>query len=517
MSDSVLLGKYERSLLIIRELEQERDKYRKDYETLESENKKLNKSMKNLCETILKKKNVKKDDNEVAWFRMGLPQMIDAAQTYIDSYFQSIKDNMNRMLEINSEMEVENQKLRNQMEEEEKEFAKKLDETIKVKDDVIQELRKRLATGRVDEETLDKIIEPAKLQKENINMPLNDSVSIQIEDSDGVEEDVVEATEVLYGEKEIAITVPKGIKVKASEKMKNTLKSKIQDIQEDRTNVIESYAKELSERQRYIIRVIGETGFSEMSEILNEIRTREPTMTESSIKASLHDISQKSAEIPESLIEICKFSTAGAPRFSVYKLNETGKDIFRYLFSKDPVPSEAEIIVKDHTSLEHGYGIKKTALLIKELKFVKAADAEVHYLTRASEFRIKTGDKTSYIPDIVIVFNNNGKTSKLYIEYETGKCHDLDLIAKCNKMSIFSKSINIIVPNNEAKANLIKKVEKWKDSLPKDGFTNPVKKRVTVRINTFYEIRDGDCSKKIDWTWTKEVTVLSEKKEDEKK
>lgn len=510
MASSVLEGKYQRALLTIRELEQERDKYRNDYESLESKNKKLNKSMKNLCETILKKKNVKKDDDEIAWFKMSLADMIVEAQDYIDGYFASISDTIQQVLKATNEKTETIIKLENEMKEKEASIKNEYNELCKVKDDTIQELRDRLITGRLDEETVDKMIAPAYNVKENIDMPLN-NVSVEMEDADNIEAEYVEAINVFHKENELVI--PASAKVSVSKKIKQNIKKKIQNVQDDYMKQVEEYAKELSEKQRFIIRVMGETGLSEMKEILLEVKQRDPERTESSVKAVLHELTLKGDSLPEPIIKESSIAVAGTPKMSVFQLSPLGKDIFCYLFSKEPVLSEAEKIVKDHNNLEHGYGIKKTALLIKNLNFIKNAGSEVHYMTRSSDFKVKLSGNTSYIPDIVIVYDYKGKKKKMYIEYETGNCNESDFIAKCNKIASFSRSINIVVPNNEVKAELINRVDKWKESISEDGLQNPEKKRVTVKINTFFEIRDGNCERRIDWKWTKEVGVFVEKAE----
>ena len=79
-------------------------------------------------------------------------------------------------------------------------------------------------------------------------------------------------------------------------------------------------------------------------------------------------------------------------------------------------------------------------------------DADVVYMTRAKEYTVKTGENSSYIPDIVIVYKGkNGQEYREYYEYETAKCQGKDFFAKCNKMASFTRFINIIVPGKPEK------------------------------------------------------------------
>ena len=149
-------------------------------------------------------------------------------------------------------------------------------------------------------------------------------------------------------------------------------------------------------------------------------------------------------------------------------------------------------------------------MLIKEMPYIKNLKAEVVYLTRDKEHTVKTGPNTAYIPDIVILINKDGKQQKRYIEYETGKCSDTDFYAKCNKIASFSKFINIVVPKNEAKEEVIRRIEKWRNEITKDGAEFPRKDQIKIRISTYLELRDslknGEADSKFPWLWEKTIS-----------
>ena len=197
------------------------------------------------------------------------------------------------------------------------------------------------------------------------------------------------------------------------------------------------------------------------------------------------------------VIKMTKVPIPGSPNFHVYELTKLGTDCFTFLFGKEPIESDAEAIRKQHTTLEHGYGIQRTAELIKTHPYTKSLqDSDVVYITRDKGNTIKTSQRRSYIPDIIIKYKNKDKEQKQqFIEYETGKCTVTDFADKCIKIACISKYINIIVPNNAAKSNTLEKINKFKklaredpsilQNIPKE------RKEMDFRLSTFLELKDS--------------------------
>ena len=387
-----------------------------------------------------------------------------------------------------------------------------MDEIVRIKDGTIAKLTDKLKTGRVDEEELKKIVNVGTAPKADISMPLTtDVVEFEAEDGDQMDREIVEAAEVMYEAGEIVVPAKHGPRVRVTDKTKDAVKRKIKKIEEKQGEKVSKYAQRLSDPQKLLIRVIGETGYSELDQILKKAKEEYPELkSESSLRASMHGLMVDIEEIGGSVVSTVKTSIPGSNHFCIYELSSVGRDIYAYLFAKEAAESEASMIRKAHGTIEHGYGIQRTAMLIKEMPYIKNLKAEVVYLTRDKEHTVKTGPNTAYIPDIVILINKDGKQQKRYIEYETGKCSDTDFYAKCNKIASFSKFINIVVPKNEAKEEVIRRIEKWRNEITKDGAEFPRKDQIKIRISTYLELRDslknGEADSKFPWLWEKTIS-----------
>lgn len=102
MSESLqtLKGKYQLSLASVRELQHENELKDEKIARIQEEHIQLEKSVKTLCETILKKGREK--EGEQAWFKLSLSKMIVLAQTSIEEYFPSVTGSINKLIASNS-------------------------------------------------------------------------------------------------------------------------------------------------------------------------------------------------------------------------------------------------------------------------------------------------------------------------------------------------------------------------------------------------------------------------------
>ena len=179
-------------------------------------------------------------------------------------------------------------------------------------------------------------------------------------------------------------------------------------------------------------------------------------------------------------------------------LTKIGKAVYKAKFDKDAVLSEAEKILKDHSSYPHGYGIKQIAQVFEGDKNNK----EVIWLTGRKRIQINEG--TYWIPDIVCV-NNEG--NKSYYEYETGHTSQTDFNAKCNKMTKVTDTLNFLAPNGTVVTTLTDQVSKW---VKNRGIGSL--KSITVRITSKEQIKGRNLVKNENW----KVVFLLNKSEDPK-
>lgn len=514
---SVLLGKYQRALVSIRELEQERDTFKKKAELLESEHTQTDKSVKYLCETILKKDQERPD--EKTWGKMELGEKIARAQASIEGYFPRLEGQIQLLFKHNEERTKKINELTEEVEQVRKEEGQKRDEALRVKDDVIgqlkdklDELTKKLRTGRMEEEDvqkaeeeISKIASPSRMEKPNIDMPLNGTVEVASEEDDGLGEVIAEGVAAVYMEGEPAVPVARGPKTALDKKTQGEAKRAVQDAAKEKGSRLGALAGTMTDTQKLVIRAFGETGYSEAAQIVKYLTGKYPDIpSESRVTSALYDIVGHTETQGQFLAKV-DCHTPASPNLSLYKLSPIGREMYRYLFSKDPVTAEMDEIVKAHASLEHGYGIKNVAALLEDSGFAKKTGAKISYMTRRKEFAVKIGQRGSYIPDIVVAYQKDGKEIKTYIEYETGSCADDDFMEKCNKIASFSGLINIVVPNIDAKKATIGKIGKWRERVM-DG-TYKISRPVRFQMSTYKELKAGIAGEKIPWQWEKKVSV----------
>lgn len=516
-SYEVLYGKYQRALASVRDLEKQKEFYANELDSLRESTVQLDKNTRTLCETILKKdrelNKEKKDKNDV-WFRKNTIELIKLAQESLEKYFPSIEGMLQQLLERANERSLTISKLQNQIKENDAEAQKKYSEMEEKKDKVIQELRNQLASGNCDKEVVEKIIEKGKNKPTDLNTLMDSFVEIEEEESDDLGSEVAEAAEVMFEQGEIPVPLKKGPKVIMSGNSKKKIKEKIDKVADSYTKEIEAYIKKINELQKYIIQVMGETGISELAPLIVEARRRNPDIpSDSRIKTAIYGlrngISVKEGKT-EQIIESISCPVPGSANLSLYKLSRTGRDIYKYIYEKEAIEPEMDVIKKHHSTLEHGYGIKKTAQLINEMEYIKTTQAEVLYLTRRKAFSVQLSDGSFYIPDIIIVSRNKEeKEIRRYIEYETGQCTESDFMNKCNKIADFSAYLNFIVPNNEIKEKLIRQTDKWKESIKQEWPSDKIDV-YHIRVGTFKELQGGNSKYGI--PWPPETTIRKYKK-----
>lgn len=525
MADSyqVLKGKYEMALSSIRELEQERDIANHKISKMQEERAKQDKSTKYLCETILKKEKEKK--GEVPWFKLDLPDMIDEAQRSIENYFPSIQKMCEKLIKHNGERTETIAKLNRDIEKMQETHKKELAEQASYKDKIISELKDKLKTGKLEDEEIETVVSSVKMPKmESIDMDASGaSMEIVEEESDDFSDAVYAAAYSFENTQEVKVPVKQGPPVKNSPKTKEATKNVVKKVVEKTTEDTEAATIKLNDMQKMTIRIMGETGAASASDMKTLAEKKYPDdpmksrITNGLTGLIRHDKSAKDGW-PGNLVEAIKCSIPGTPNFCVYRLTDLGKNVYRYRFGKEPVKSEVNLIIKNHTSIEHGYGIKNTAILLKNAKYIKKMDADVVYMTRAKEYTVKTGENSSYIPDIVIVYKGkNGQEYREYYEYETAKCQGKDFFAKCNKMASFTRFINIIVPGKPEKEIILKELEEWKEKCLEGEYPLKWERPVEGRVLTYNELKsqnDVNDIRQVDWT---RVTVSRPRKGKEKK
>ena len=510
MTDSfqVLRGKYQMAIVSIRELEQERDEISQQAESLRKSNDRLNKNVKYLCETILKKDREQK--GEQAWFRLPIDEMVAAAQKSVENYFPSMEKTYHRLLKVNYERTDKIAELENEIDNLKEAHKRELKEQADYKDTIINKLKEKLRTGKLEDDEIENITSSVKETKESIDMDgMDDSGNVAIfpENEDGIGDAVGDAVSAMHEAGAVAVAVTPYAGVYPPAETKQAVKREAEKVQARQANKARENARKLTDTQKLTIRCLGETGYSVLPVLIADAQKKFPDIpVKSRLTNGLRGISEGGNEkFPEPLVERYDCPVPGAPNFAIYQLTQAGRDVYAYLFQKEAVESEMSQIKKNHTSYEHGYGIKRIAEMIQSSIYVKKMNAEVIYMTRTKDYMIKTGIRTSYIPDIILVYkNNNGRETREYYEYETCKCNETDLFSKCNKIAAVSRFINIIVSGTKEKEIMLKRFEDWKESLMQQkewpfSYDKPIECRVITYKELLVQSNVGH-TRNIEWT-----------------
>lgn len=472
MSESLqtLKGKYQLSLASVRELQHENELKDEKIARIQEEHIQLEKSVKTLCETILKKGREK--EGEQAWFKLSLSKMIVLAQTSIEEYFPSVTGSINKLIASNSGYV---------------EKIIQLQEELKQKNEEIKRLTliQKAAAKSTDPATPEES-KPAPVPK----------ISIEEEQGDGIAAFVGESIDA-YADGGMVMEFPQNIPIKNSKATKDKSKKFVQRAAANKADKIQELAESLTIQQKIAIEILGKTGLSLVPQMKEYMKKAMPDSRECRVTAGLNTScietgpDSKKYDTGNYLFEKKCANVPGNNKLNVYRLTQIGSDVYKYLFKEDPVESEMTIILKNHSSIEHGFGIVNVAKEIINSKYIGNMNADVQYLTRGKEFSVKTGENTSYIPDIVIKYKGkNGRDILEYIEYETGKGNTKeDFMKKCNKIASFTNIIYIIIPSEEIKTTVLDKINYWKDAVMKSNEWPGQGSSIEVKLLTYYGLK----------------------------
>lgn len=496
MADSyeVLLGKYHRSLTSIKQLDQQNEILEKQMGEIREEQRVLEKNVRYLCMTILKKDRETKEKKSDVWANMSLLELVLMAQNSLEQYFPSLKQMIDTLMQYNRERGETIDMLRKELSE-----MGVTQETENPSKQAGNEKSGQKGNGRSNHE-----------KKQNVGTDETQPVKFQEEKSDKLGDTLAKNVSAMQ-----KATVKEGpvcqLTLETEKTMKKTVKHNLEVIGED----IKKQADALDETSRMIIKVLGETGKSVRTEIDQEIRERISGDEDEKNKHS-HSITSINSRIvtlrgdinggeDRNLIVSESCSVVGNPNFIVYKLTERGRLVYHYLFRKDPVEAEMDIILRQHTTLEHGYGIKRTAMMLQELECIKEKGSRVEYETRDQKHSVSLGDHRRYIPDIIIDTEIKGVMHHMYIEYETGKCLN-EFWNKCNKMAQVTRYLYFIVPNQQIEHEYMKELEEWIKMITSSKDKFPGEKPLRIRMSTFYDLKTKS-EEYLNWTYDKSVSV----------
>ena len=158
------------------------------------------------------------------------------------------------------------------------------------------------------------------------------------------------------------------------------------------------------------------------------------------------------------LFEVKRVDT-GYRQFNILVITEIGRILYMLHFRKKIPSSEAANIIKEHASLQHGYMIKDTSILLKQMELYDFVT------TGRIDNLIKLENGRSVIPDIIATFSSE----KDYFEVECGNHKQIDFNDKCSKLASITDRIIFIGRSFDAITNILKpQIEKWINSIGRE-------------------------------------------------
>lgn len=213
--------------------------------------------------------------------------------------------------------------------------------------------------------------------------------------------------------------------------------------------------KNMPEIHWKIFEAIGVKGLSEKSDIVNCLADYytniEKTSLETKVDSALSEMKIANVVIREKV-------NPGWRTFYVFSLSDLGKRIFieSKKFDGEPVLCERDIMVKQHSNVNHGYGIKDCAAILEELGYM-----DVSYDNKANRVELPNGDL--YIPDIIA--RNPITGEKEYFEYELVHHKQSDFDIKCNKMKMVTDTLHFIVPDIIKRRKIQLQIDDWRQKM----------------------------------------------------
>lgn len=238
-------------------------------------------------------------------------------------------------------------------------------------------------------------------------------------------------------------------------------------------------APQLSELHKAVFCAIGEKGLSTASDIVADVANT-TDHKDSQIRSAIKDLREKFQIVNEE-----NGATAIVPRRFMYSLNFVGRFLFKYMYNKNPVQSEADRLKKMHATLAHGLCIKDTANILKNKAYRNITYTD-------EENTIKVSEKERYIPDIIA---ETDKGEKTFWEVELGHHNEADFANKLDKAVRVTKTLYIIVDKKDSWLKLKQQVERYsaKRKFAKDkGKAEPeALAKMTVYVGSMNQLNDG--------------------------
>ena len=263
-SKTILTSKYERALVFIRELEQDRDRIQKELDDYRASSKQTVKATKDLCEAILKKDNTilkpdGKSNEEKTWGEMDLKELVLKSKESFENVTKNNNALMHDMIEHNKKRTKEINVLKEQFSDMEKqksaESEQEKKEYLEAKrnyEAAIVQVVKRGKLGRLTEKEATEILEKYSSKNVDLKTLLMQHMTFEEEKEDRLSGPISRVAKAFQKNR----TQDKYGKpaVKNTEKTKTALEEESKATAEDSlTQIAESLANNLKENEKTVL------------------------------------------------------------------------------------------------------------------------------------------------------------------------------------------------------------------------------------------------------------------------
>lgn len=222
------------------------------------------------------------------------------------------------------------------------------------------------------------------------------------------------------------------------------------------------------------IKVIGETGLTEYSEIRTEVIRRYDRKPSESTVYNAHNSLLASGLITAEKV------VAGSRWFLATELTQLGTQLYTEQYKKAPAESEMKRLIREHDNVRHGYAIKDVSRILTDTGRYRSVSTK----RRANTITLD-GNKRC-IPDIVCC--GDGQID--YYEVDCGNHQQADFEDKCNKLKSITKNLYFVAPTRDEMMERLKpQIEKWIASC--GGPLALSKSGVMVYLTSIYDLSGG--------------------------
>ena len=215
---------------------------------------------------------------------------------------------------------------------------------------------------------------------------------------------------------------------------------------------VEGYIEALNDESRFVLKIIGEFGFSRNNELkiyLEQNPEGQALFTRGN-KFSYPEMSQVVKHLRDTQLldseQVKLGGRGGGSNFIVFELSKLGKAVYKKMSGKKPVVSEKKLITNQHASVEHGYLIKDSAALFQEIGYNVLMDRD------DVSIKLANGQRK----DFDMILEKDGV--KKYIEVERGTHSKDDFFEAMNKIKEVTNEFYFVCPNEQVKFGKTKRM-----------------------------------------------------------